>query len=538
MSKGKCILLVRVSTQRQDFDEQERQLYDLAIADGYKDNEIIAICEKESGIKLKEDERRGLNRLKEEVAKGGVTCVYAWEVSRIGRKKKVIFSITEYLAERGIQLIVKEPYIKLLNDDGTINDGAETVLTLFAQISESEMRNKQSRWQRTRKHNAEVGKWNGGKNIKYGYTLDESNYYMVNENEAKVIRLVYELYTTTAMGQTNLRNELRERGINLTLDRLQKMLSDIGYTGEPYTTDVYVNGKLSKGYTIKYPAIISREIFDKAEAKRLDRNVNCYRGQSYYFAKGLFRCPVCGYAYQGYKHNKIYCCLAYKHDNKDIAKCNNNITININLLDTLLWHSAMTQWMIARMRDTEDYRKSILEQINTTAIKIDACWKELEEVDGKLERIGDMYADGVYSKEKYQTMVNKVREGASEVQRRKQQLTEEHNRLDQIYTNLCVNSDNEVADRLQNTLSDAFSMDDLKTMYNIVHQFVKSVAVEDVEKFDRTAQTGKGIVKKVTITLVDGSVEVYFGYVNGTKYLFYDAEKKPIDPKKVLRKLG
>lgn len=538
MSKGKCILLVRVSTQRQDFDEQERQLYDLAIADGYKDNEIIAICEKESGIKLKEDERRGLNRLKEEVAKGGVTCVYAWEVSRIGRKKKVIFSITEFLADRGIQLIVKEPYIKLLNPDGSINDGAETVLTLFAQISESEMRNKQSRWARTRKHNAEVGKWNGGKNIKYGYTLDENNYYMVNEDEAKVIRLVYELYTTTAMGQTNLRNELRERGINLTLDRLQKMLSDIGYTGESYTTDVYVNGKLSKGYTIKYPAIISREIFDKAEAKRLESNVNCYRGQSYYFAKGLFRCPVCGYAYQGYKHNKIYCCLAYKHDNKDIAKCNNNITININLLDTLLWHSAMTQWMIARMRDTEDYRKSILEQINTTAIKIDACWKELEEVDGKLERIGDMYADGVYSKEKYQTMVNKVREGASEVQRRKQQLTEEHDRLDQIYTNLCVNSDNEVANRLQNTLSDAFSMDDLKTMYDIVHQFVKSVAVEDVEKFDRTAQTGKGIVKKVTITLVDGSVEVYFGYVNGNKYLFYDAEKKPIDPKKVLRKLG
>lgn len=86
--KGKCILLVRVSTQRQDFDEQERQLYELAIADGYKDTEIIPICEKESGIKLKEDERKGLNRLKEEVTKGGVTCVYAWEVSRIGRKRR------------------------------------------------------------------------------------------------------------------------------------------------------------------------------------------------------------------------------------------------------------------------------------------------------------------------------------------------------------------------------------------------------------------------------------------------------------------
>ena len=538
MSKGKCILLVRVSTQRQDFDEQERQLYDLAIADGYKDMQIIAICEKESGIKLAEDERKGLNRLKEEVAKGGVTCVYAWEVSRIGRKKKVIFSITEFLADRHIQLIVKEPYIKLLNPDGTINDGAETVLTLFAQISESEMRNKQSRWQRTRKANAEKGKWNGGKNIKFGYSLDDDNYYIVNEDEAKIIRLAYELYTTTPMGQTNLRKELAERGYKLTLDRLQKMLSDIGYTGEPYATDVYIKGKLHKGYNIKYPAIISREMFDKAEKKRLESNVNCYRGQSFYFAKGIFRCPHCGYAYQGYKHNKIYCCLAYKHDNKDIAKCHNNVTININLLDTILWSSAMTQWMISRMRDTEDYRANILQQINTTAVKIDACWRELDEVDGKLERIGDMYADGVYSKEKYQSMIAKVREGIGEIQRRKQQLTEEHDRLDQIYTNLNLNTDNEVADRLANTLEDAFSLDDLKTMSDIVHQFIQSVEVEDVEKFDKANQTGKGIVKKVTLTLVDGTKEVYFGYVSGEKYLFYDSEKQPITPKKVLRKLG
>lgn len=134
----------------------------------------------------------------------------------------MIFSITEFLSERGIQLVVKEPYIKLLNPDGSINDGAETVLTLFAQISESEMRNKQSRWARTRKHNAEIGKWNGGKNIKYGYTLDDNNFYVVNEEDAKVIRLAYELYTKTPMGQSSLRKELAERGYKLSLDRLQK----------------------------------------------------------------------------------------------------------------------------------------------------------------------------------------------------------------------------------------------------------------------------------------------------------------------------
>lgn len=84
----KAILLVRVSTEKQNFDEQEKQLYDLAISDGFNDDNIIIIAEKESGIKLSEDERKGLNRLKEEIAKGGVSTVYVWEVSRIGRKKK------------------------------------------------------------------------------------------------------------------------------------------------------------------------------------------------------------------------------------------------------------------------------------------------------------------------------------------------------------------------------------------------------------------------------------------------------------------
>ena len=58
----KAILLVRVSTKVQDFDEQEKEIYRMAVKDGYKPEDIISICEKESGIKLPEEERAGLNR--------------------------------------------------------------------------------------------------------------------------------------------------------------------------------------------------------------------------------------------------------------------------------------------------------------------------------------------------------------------------------------------------------------------------------------------------------------------------------------------
>lgn len=534
---SKCILLVRVSTQHQDFDEQEKQLYEMALKDGYKDNEIIAICEKESGIKLKEDERKGLNRMKEVIATEDITCVYAWEVSRIGRKKKVIFSIVEYLTNREVQLIVKEPYIRLLNDDKTINDGAETVLTLFAQIAESEMRNKQSRWQRTRKANAEIGKWNGGKNIKFGYTLDNDNFYKINEDEAKIIRLAYELYTTHEWGQTMLRKELVERGYKLSLDRVQKMMSDIGYTGEPYTTVVYKNGKQSEGYTIKYPQIISMELFKKAEAKRLKSNVECYRGQSFYFARNLFRCPACGYAIQGYKTTRMYMCLAYKHDNKDIKKCYNGVTININLLDSLLAYVAKTQWAVYRMKNTQEYRQSLQNELETTMEKFRSCTKELEGIDEKLEKIGDLYTDGIFNKDKYQSKVASVKEEAEVIRRRQQQLSEEYFRIQRLLGRIEDNK-SDFTNLLVDTLEAVKDINEIEQINDIVHQFIKSVAVQDTEHIVEGLNK-KSKTKKVSITRMDGVTEVYYAYNFGTSvYKFWNENKKPIRVRLIERKLG
>ena len=50
----KCILLVRVSTESQSFEAQEKELFDLAVKDGYSKEQITPIAIKESAIKLKE----------------------------------------------------------------------------------------------------------------------------------------------------------------------------------------------------------------------------------------------------------------------------------------------------------------------------------------------------------------------------------------------------------------------------------------------------------------------------------------------------
>ena len=224
----KCILLVRVSTEAQSYDEQEKELYDLAHFYGYKDKDISSIATKESAIKLDEEERFGLNRMKELLETGEYDCVFAWEISRIARRKKILFSILEYLTSKGIQLIIKEPRIRLLKDDKTIDEGAETIFTLYAQLAESEMRNKIARFARAKKEGFNKGKYMGGK-ITLGYKVSEDGYWEIDEEGSKLVRLIFDMYISGEYSLTGLGKELKSRGYfkNLSVTSIKVEMSHL-----------------------------------------------------------------------------------------------------------------------------------------------------------------------------------------------------------------------------------------------------------------------------------------------------------------------
>ena len=515
----KAILLVRVSTARQNFDEQEQQLYNLAIADGFNDDNIIIIAEKESGIKLSEDERKGLNRLKEEIAKGGVSTVYVWEVSRIGRKKKVIFSIVELLQTHNIQLIVKEPSIRLLNPDGTINDGAETILTLFAQMAESEMRNKQARWKRTRKANAAKGKWNGGKNVKFGYTLDADNYYIIDEETASIVREIYHLYANDSLSQRDIVKEFASRGIVMSNDRVRRILQDKGYTGEEYTTTVYRNGKREKGQTIKYPQIISKEQYEAVKNKRAKANITVVRNESYYLGRQLIKCSKCGHSFLPYKVNGIYCCLAYKHDNHDLAKCYNNATVNIIALDSVLWYDAKGEYINYLNSARNSDRTQYTERIKVLRQKIAQCSKVIDSASMKMEKIADMYVEGVYSKDKYNAEIAKIKASTAQEEDNRIKYTNEIEKINQLISSL---DDEDMTDKYINSLATVDSIENRKEMYDIVHRFITNVEVEFCNCLKGyKSKTKRTRWRKITVTHLDGVKTNYYINQYGNDISYY-----------------
>lgn len=514
----KAILLVRVSTEKQNFDEQEKQIYNLAIADGFKDNEIIPIAEKESGIKLSEDERKGLNRLKEEIAKGGVSTVYVWEVSRIGRKKKVIFSIVELLQTHNIQLIVKEPSIRLLNDDGTINEGAETILTLFAQMAESEMRNKQARYHRTKKANSAKGKWNGGKNVKFWYTLDADNYYIIDENEANIVREIYKMYINNDMSQRQILFELQSRGIECTQDKVRRILQDVGYTGEEYTTTVFRNGKREKGLTIKYPPIIDKEVFEAAKNKRANANITVVRG-SYYLGRHLIKCPVCGHSYMPYKVHKVYACLAFMPNNPDVEKCSNNATVNIIALDSVLWYDAKGEYIEYLNSARNSDRTQYTERIEVLKQKISQCCKVIDSASAKMEKVGDLYVDGVYSKDKYNAEIAKIKASTAQEEDNRIKYTNEIEKINQLISSL---DDEDMTDKYINSLATVDSIENRKEMYDIVHRFIIKVEVEFSECLQGyRSKTKVTKWRKITVTHLDGQKSIYYINQYGNDISYY-----------------
>ena len=138
----KAILFVRVSTEKQTLESQIETLRRAALADGYKDDDIIIIAKKESGVKLKEAEREGLNELKAVIEQGDVDCVYIVELSRLSRDPMTLYSVRDHIFRNNkVQLKCRKPTFTLLEEpDRTKFDTmGSLVFSIFGCFAEQEI---------------------------------------------------------------------------------------------------------------------------------------------------------------------------------------------------------------------------------------------------------------------------------------------------------------------------------------------------------------------------------------------------------------
>ena len=128
----KVVLLLRVSTNSQDYEYQRSTLTDLCNRNGW---EVVRTFEnKVSGAK-KNEEREEIVELLGYIKNNEVDMVMATEVSRVGRNTLEALKTIEILNENKVNLYCANYNIETLLPDKSVNPIARLILTICLEIS-------------------------------------------------------------------------------------------------------------------------------------------------------------------------------------------------------------------------------------------------------------------------------------------------------------------------------------------------------------------------------------------------------------------
>jgi DNA invertase Pin-like site-specific DNA recombinase len=135
-AKIPVVILVRVSTSRQETDRQISELKAHAEAKGYC---VIEICRETISGSANGDDRHGLRRASALAIEGKVKKVLVHEISRLGRRNSVTHRFVETLEECGVSLFWHAQGIETLLPNGKRNPSAGIMFALLAEMARSEV---------------------------------------------------------------------------------------------------------------------------------------------------------------------------------------------------------------------------------------------------------------------------------------------------------------------------------------------------------------------------------------------------------------
>lgn len=538
----KAVLFVRVSTEKQTLESQIEALKRTAFIDGYSDSDLIVIAKKESGVKLKESEREGLNELKSVIIENDVDCVYIFELSRLSRDPMTLYSVRDKIfKDNKVQLKCLKPTFSLLEEPERTKFDAmgSLVFSIFGCFAEQEVVEKKERFHRGKAQKAIEGKYSGG-TVPYGYEIDanKDNLLVINHDEADIIHTIFDLYEA-GYSLSRISQELRERGLKYQnyVNKKRSPEKDFGiwFVHQILTAEL-LTGRKTKGATASfarsYPAIISEAQFDRCRKIAEDNNTSFGKVERIFLAKGLIRCPECGANFRAYSSKIHYSCpnalmssnVRRLNNLEDRRLCSNNICISISAMDALLWHVAVMKECELMLGSAISDKSEFEHQIAILKEKIDAIQPRLDDIAGKRSRIVDAFIEGEITKETELKKFAELDEQKQAILRQKVEYEQKveyfQSRIADIMNFYSMESleAGDLADSMENALRirekiEATATDEEKS--RLVHKHIKEVNVEKqtiVYTFNEK-KVKEAPAKYVTITFYDGTQQ-YFHFIS------------------------
>lgn len=511
MAKKRCVAYARVSTNKEDQQNslQNQKTYFQRELEHNTDVRLVhmnitGLCEDgvyydegRSGTKLY---RPAFDKMLEDAGLQAVIDADNEEKTtayKIVRKPKFDYifvkDTTRFARNVSVDAILKtlaenKVYVRFLDINKTSESNEDmTYIQIFLSFAERESRDKSVKTHFGFAEGARQGRIYADSKL-IGYTLDkENNCLIVDEKQAKLVRLIFNLYTEEGLGQQVICNRLADmgyfnsKGNKYCRSTIRRILQNEKYCGEnnagryayvglfskrtgkltPYDDPVRQEARkaqekqLEQGI-IKIPAIISKEQFDKAqritESNRTKYNNNCtYHGTTDYARK--IKCGCCGawYTAGARKYmpslgmvNRYYSCkhrTTYDEAN-GIPKCNNP-SIKESELDTWLnsntYYNHRMQSVISLLEMADLAKRRLSQFINADNTKaVENIDNDITAITEKRKRLLALYADGIYSKAELDELTSNYTRQINALREKREQLAKGNEEIEKQIDELNV----------------------------------------------------------------------------------------------------
>lgn len=260
-----------------------------------------------------------------------------------------------------------------------------------------------------------------------GYDLTEEKTYIINETEAKAVKIIFRMYLE-GRGYANIANELNSLGLKNKLGKPFRKISIRDTLLNEKYIGIYTYGKKDKagkltGKEIKIdggiPAIILKEDFEKVQLKiksKKNRNTNGNRSsaKTVYLLTGLCFCGECGGAFSGgyraVQRNKSvdygYLCRNRKDKVND---CKNKPMVKQRLESIVI--NAMREHIFTDIQlniITDKVYSYLNENFKVSSKEISRINKELEKFQKKSGKLLDYSLNGLISDYEFKTKKEEI----------------------------------------------------------------------------------------------------------------------------------
>ena len=438
----------RVSTEKEaQIDSLEKQIEffnEFTKKNGYELYKLYA-DEGISGKQIKN--RKQFQQMMKDAKAKKFERVVVKDVSRFARNTVDLLQSIRELKSYGIQ-------VDFLNNGEVMEGGSEFILTILGAMAQQESANMSKRVKFGKDITAQKGRV---PNLVFGYDKIPNERYTlkINEEEAKIVKEIFESYVYKGIGTTKIAWDLNDRGIRTKKTKskwvqtsIVRMLKNPIYTGrvtnkKSEITDFITGARKDlpeeDWIVVERPEmrIISDELFNRAQEILAQRSnefkLNNKREKTEYVFSTLIYCKHCGYSFRRIKRK-------YKEDGPEYIRwvCSGRNSMGVNhcpnttVIDEEELLSAIKTYLKSIISNKKNFMKAVEKEFEkitklreSNERSEESLLKEIEKVTTKKQKYMEMFQNEVINIQELKQYTNPLNEDIARLERELKLITSE-----------------------------------------------------------------------------------------------------------------